>query len=545
MTILAFLLALLPAKAGVPLSQFGTQLQARVADSPGTGIIVGILDHGHLTIYKAGSAGDGRAIDEHTLFEIGSVTKTFTATMLAQMALQHRVSLDDPVAKYLPASVHVPSKDGKTITLLNLAEQRSGLPRLPSNFDPPYPDDPYESYGTEKLYAFLNSYVLPRDPGSKWEYSNLGFGLLGQALANHDGRSYEEMLRARILEPLRMSETAIALNAYQQSKFAVGHDGDGNAVHPWDFEALAGAGAIRSSLYDMLKYLRCNMGEGPLASVCLFAQQPRAAMPGGRIGLAWWTSAPQQIVNHGGDTAGYHTMIAISADHSRGVVVLTNGGDSSVEGVGLHALDPDLPMPKYDVAHVAPAQLDAYTGYYVDKDAPQIGFTVKHEGVKLMVQITGQQFARIYPSADKDEFFYHVVAARIDFQRDASGKVVALTLFQNSAEVLAFKPGTDTAAVKPIATPTPAPSIELGEAVLDDYVGTYNAMAGTFTVTRTGEQLMVQLTGQPSYPVFASAKDHFYYKVVDAQIEFIRDQSGKVTSLVLHQNGMDMPATKQ
>ena len=545
MTILALLFALLPAKPAASLSEFGAQLQARVADSPGTGIIVGVLDRGHLTIYKAGTAGDGRAIDEHTLFEIGSVTKTFTATMLAQMMLQHRVSLDDPVAKYLPANVHVPSKDGKMITLLNLAEQRSGLPRLPTNMNPPYPDDPYESYGTDKLYAFLNSYSLLRDPGSKWEYSNLGFGLLGQALANRDGKSYEEMLRARILEPLRMSETAIALNAYQQSKFAVGHDGDGNAVHPWDFEALAGAGAIRSSLYDMLKYLRCNMGEGPLATVCLFAQQPRAAMPGGQIGLAWWTSAPQQIVNHGGDTAGYHAMIAISADHSRGVVVLTNGGDSGVEAVGLHALDPNLPMPKYDVAHVAPTQLDAYTGYYADKDAPQIGFTVKHEGVKLMVQITGQQFARVYPSTNKDEFFYHVVVARIDFQRDASGKVVALTLVQNGAEVLAFKPGTDAAAVKPIATPTPLPSIDLGEAALDDYVGTYNAMAGTFTVTRTGDQLMVQLTGQPSFPVFASAKDHFYYKVVDAQVEFIRDQNGKVTSLVLHQNGMDMPATKQ
>jgi hypothetical protein len=225
--------------------------------------------------------------------------------------------------------------------------------------------------------------------------------------------------------------------------------------------------------------------------------------------------------------------------------VLTNGGDSGVEGVGLHALDPELPMRKYDVAHVAPAQLDAYTGYYADKDAPQIGFTVKRDGVKLMAQITGQQFARVYPSTTKDEFFYHVVAARLDFQRDTSGKVVALTLFQNGAQVLALKPGTDAAAVKPIAGPTAAPSVDLGEAALDDYVGTYNAMAGTFTVTRTGDQLMVQLTGQPSFPVYASAKDHFYYKAVDAQIDFVRDQSGKVTSLVLHQNGMDMPATKQ
>ncbi len=118
-------------------------LDRRVAGAPGTGIVVGIVDHGRQQVFAAGSAGNGRPADEHTLYEIGSVTKTFTATALAAMVLAGRVRLNDPIAEYLPSGVRAPGKDGKPITLLDLAEQRSGLPRLPSNMQDVYGDDPY------------------------------------------------------------------------------------------------------------------------------------------------------------------------------------------------------------------------------------------------------------------------------------------------------------------------------------------------------------------------------------------------------------------
>jgi D-alanyl-D-alanine-carboxypeptidase/D-alanyl-D-alanine-endopeptidase len=130
------------AAASMPAPTLQAAIDARVA-APGTAIAVGVIDHGKVETYFAGTTGNDRPLDEHTLFEIGSVTKTFTATLLASMVLAHQVKLDDPAAAYLPKSVHVPGRDGLSITLLGLAEQRSGLPRLPSNMDDVAGTDPY------------------------------------------------------------------------------------------------------------------------------------------------------------------------------------------------------------------------------------------------------------------------------------------------------------------------------------------------------------------------------------------------------------------
>src|SRR5208283_4407870 len=122
---------------------------------------------------------DKRALDGDTVFEIGSITKVFTALLLADMAQRGEVALTDPVSKYLPKGVKMPGRNGHAIMLQDLATHTSGLPRLPSNMKPKDFMNPYADYTPELLYQFLSSYELPRDPGSKWEYSNLGAGLLG------------------------------------------------------------------------------------------------------------------------------------------------------------------------------------------------------------------------------------------------------------------------------------------------------------------------------------------------------------------------------
>src|SRR5579863_6543590 len=174
-------------------------LDARAAAAPGTGIAVGIIDRGLQRVYVAGSAGNGRAVDARTLFEIGSVTKTFTATTLAAMVLRKEVRLGDPISDFLPPSVRAPSKDDKPITLLELAEQRSGLPRLPSNMDDVAGDDPYADYTVADMYAFLSDFSLNREPGEKYEYSNYGIGLLGQLLANRAKLPYSTLVRDTVL----------------------------------------------------------------------------------------------------------------------------------------------------------------------------------------------------------------------------------------------------------------------------------------------------------------------------------------------------------
>ncbi len=515
-------------------------LEARVAGKPGVGIIVGVLDGTTRSVYKAGSTGTGAPLDERTEFEVGSVTKTFTATALASLVLTRTVELDDPVAKYLPASVHVPSRDGKQITLLNLATQHSGLPRIPSNLSGT-DADPYARYTTQDLYAFLSSYQLPRDPGATFEYSNLGVGLLGVALANAAHTTYPALLASRVLAPLGMRETAAGVTPAMRARLAAPHAMEGDPAPNWTFDALAGAGAVVSDLDDMLAYLRCNMGQGALAAACTFAQQPRDEFPGGRIGLVWWTDDANHIIHHGGDTQGYHAAVAIAPDRSRGVVVLTNGG-GPVEDIAFHALDASIPVTAPEPPEQNdPIVLETYVGTYVAADGTAYVFT-RREG-QLYAKLGDQETARVY-AAGKDAFEYHVVNARVQFTHDTAAKVNAVVLRQDGRTLVFVKPGMTPPSTIP--EPSYPPVVVLDAATLTEYAGTYAAPnALQFVVRRAAGGIEVQLTGQPFYPVFASAKDRFYYKVVPAQIEFQRDTAGHVHGLVLHQSGITVTATKQ
>ncbi|TFG74278.1 MAG: class A beta-lactamase-related serine hydrolase, partial [Chrysiogenales bacterium] len=204
--------SVLPMASTVDPQEIRQVLKDAVDNRHTVGIVVGIINKDGKTIYSYGkTAADGRAVDGDTVFEIGSVTKTFTATLLADMVQRGLLSLDDPVAKYLPKGVTMPSRGGKQITLLDLATQRSGLPRMPTNFNPADPDNPFADYTAKKLFEFLAGYTLPRDIGASYEYSNLGVGLLGEALARRAGKSYEALLTERIFRPLGMNSSGIVL----------------------------------------------------------------------------------------------------------------------------------------------------------------------------------------------------------------------------------------------------------------------------------------------------------------------------------------------
>src|SRR5437762_3782146 len=215
-------------------SALNATLQSRVRTPPGIGIVVATLEKGKpRRIFSAGSSGSATPLDGNTVFEIGSITKTFTSALLADMVERGEVKLDDPVSKFLPATVRVPSRGGKQITLLDLATQSSGLPRLPNNLSPKNILNPYADYSVQQLYDFLSHYELTRDIGSQFEYSNLGGGLLGHALSLRAGKSYEALVIERILEPLGMHDTRITLTPEMREHFAVGHSANGTVMPPW------------------------------------------------------------------------------------------------------------------------------------------------------------------------------------------------------------------------------------------------------------------------------------------------------------------------
>jgi CubicO group peptidase (beta-lactamase class C family) len=217
--------------------------------------------------------------------------------------------LDQPVAGLLP-DFQIPARNGKQITLGELAMQNSGLPRMPTNFHPAHMDDPYADYSLDQLKAFLATYSLPRDPGAAYEYSNLGAALLGYALGRHAGGGYDKLVREQIFIPLGMTNSALAIGPDMKSRLAQGHDAAGKPVSSWNLKLFAGAGGIRSTGSDMLRYLQANMELTPLPlhAAMQLAQTARTAGPGAenKIGLIWMTQhGPDgDVIWHNGMTGG-------------------------------------------------------------------------------------------------------------------------------------------------------------------------------------------------------------------------------------------------
>lgn len=412
------------------------------------GIVVGLLDaDGTRRVLAAGRAdNDGVTLDGNTVFEIGSITKTFTNALLADMIRRGEVTLDEPVQKLLPTTVKVPTRNGQQITLLDLATASSGLPSLPNNFAPKDRGNPYADYTVQQMYDFLSGYTLTRDIGSKYEYSNLGMGLLGHALALRLGKSYFDALHERVLAPLGMNDTEIELSPALKSRLALGHNPAGQVVPNWDLPTLAGAGALRSTVNDMLKYLAANLDSTskPLGSTLAMTHGTRrpTTSPQMTIGLAWHIlKAPGggTIVWHNGGTGGYRSFMGFDLAKRAGVVVLTNSAIGA-DDVGFHLIDSLFPLSKppaqpKEVA-IDPAVLPPYAGVY--QLAPTFSLTVTVNDGALWVEPTGQSKIRVFPSSER-EFFVKGQDVRVTFVKGDDGQVTGLVLHQAGGDAPAKK----------------------------------------------------------------------------------------------------------
>ncbi len=330
----------------VLVSRIDTQQQS-------VGIVVGVVEPRGRRVVAYGHVekSDPRPLDGDTIFEIGSATKVFTSLLLADMVQRGEVALDDPVAKYLPSTVTMPQRNGRAITLVDLATHTSGLPRMPTNFAPKDPANPYADYSVAQLYQFLSAYQLTRDIGSQYEYSNLGGGLLGHVLARRAGMDYESLVRARITGPLGMTDTQITLTPEMKTRLAAGHNAAMETVANWDLPTLAGAGALRSTANDLLTFLAANLGDttsplAPAMAAMLTVRRP-TGQPGLEVALGWhiFTTDGREIVWHNGGTGGYRSFMGFDAKTRTGVVVLSNASTAAgVDDIGRHLLDPGVPL---------------------------------------------------------------------------------------------------------------------------------------------------------------------------------------------------------
>jgi CubicO group peptidase (beta-lactamase class C family) len=317
-----------------------------LAPATGAGVTIGVVQHGERKIFSYGTA------KTDSIFEIGSISKTFTGLILAQMVQQGKVKFDEPVRELLPPGT-VAKPTGAEITLLDLATQHSGLPRMPDNFAPADKDNPYADYRSANLYAFLKKQGVAKPAKPEFLYSNLGVGLLGQALSDRAGIAYPLLLKQEVTTPLNLKDTVVTLSAEQESRFISGHDGEHKPAHAWDLDALAGAGAIRSTANDMLTYLEAQLhpdkvnASGPegatLAAALDATHELRAeSVPGMQIGLAWLYVNDSGTYWHNGATGGYSAYAFFNPKEDYAAVVLLNTSigekGSYADRIGEHIL---------------------------------------------------------------------------------------------------------------------------------------------------------------------------------------------------------------
>ena len=404
----------------------------------GTAIVVGVSSPQgrQLVSYGTLSVQDRRKVDGTTVFEIASLTKVFTALVLADMAARKQVALEAPVSTCLPSGVTVPKHGDRQITFLDLATHTSGLPLRPNNLASQTALNKYAGYTVEQLYQGLAAFKLPRDPGLEFEYSNWGFGLLGNALAHCAGKTYAALLGERVTGPLGMRDTMFVPSGALRSRLAAPYDRKLQPVPNETTGALDAAGGLLSTVDDLLKFVELFLGRGPQPLVAAGATMLEPRRPGDdpdtRMALGWrvTTARGVQTMWSSGRADGYRAFMAFDPRARVAVVALTNAATNvGVDDIGRHVLDPRTALIKLHTRIAVPADvLERYVGIYKFEDG--VVMTVGLDEDHLVVQMTGQGPSHIFASAPR-EFFPEDIEAQFIFAASGTAPAQSLVLNQD------------------------------------------------------------------------------------------------------------------
>jgi CubicO group peptidase (beta-lactamase class C family) len=411
-------------------------LRTRLTEQ-GVGLVAVQVQDERVEITAQGLArqGDGAALRDDALFEIGSITKTFTALLLADAVVRGQLALTDAVQDALPPGTPLVDAAGDAIRWIDLATHRSGLPRLPANMAPATPADPYNEYREAELLAFLKGFKPVVARGTRFEYSNLGFGLMGYALGRAARSSYPQLLASRVLQPLGMTDAYLALPGQRFDRLVGGHDVHRLPVAHWHLDVLAGAGALVMSGAALARYAQAAIGvvDSPLREAFALAEREHA---GGQsainpIGLAWnlATLNGRRVLNHDGGTAGFSSSLWLDPTRRRATAVLANAA-VEVNDLALHLLDDSVPAKDFSTTRqptiaLSPEQLAPLAGVYALR--PELKLTLSVRGDQLWAQASRQGAFPLFASAPR-RFFAKLTPLQIEFDEGATP--AALTLLQ-------------------------------------------------------------------------------------------------------------------
>lgn len=330
-------------------------IKQEVANKRSKSIVVGIIDKNGRQIYSEGVLSDKNPVlpDGNTVYEIGSITKVFTSLLLADMSLKHEVNLNDPISKYLPKNVKSPTRNGREITLSNLSTHRSTFPRFPYNVDPKNLDQPYADYNAKRLYEYVSDFKPSFDIDSKWQYSNVAYGVLGEILTSvAHKKNYETFVEDVICTPLKMKSTVITFTPEIKKRAAIGHSEYGEPVDFIELGAIEAGGGFRSTANDMLTFAATNLGfitsDIYPAMELTHLQQAKKDGNRGYVTLGWtlYNDDGKNIIFKDGGTPGYRTFLGIDKKNGFAVVVLSNS-NNGVTDIGNHIIDSSSKITPY------------------------------------------------------------------------------------------------------------------------------------------------------------------------------------------------------
>jgi len=417
------------------------QLAGYLIDEVGVvGLVIGTVAEGESEVRGYGRvAKDGDAVpDGRTVYEIGSITKTFTGILLARAVEEGEVDLAAQAREYLPEEAVLPTWEDEQVQLVHLATHTSGFPRMPVDIQPVDPRNPYADYDVSHLHASLARTLLAERPGAVYAYSNLGVGLLGHILERASGDEFERLVRARITAPLGMSDTAVVLGEDLRPRLAPGYRPGGRPQKNWDFDVLAAAGALRSTADDMLIYARANL-RPDATSIATSLRDSHALhhrfAGGGGVGLGWHWTNDGRILWHNGETAGYKCILLLHPRDELAVVVLANTPSDRIDSLGHRVLallrGEEVAGFARETIELDPAIIERYVGEY--RFNIKVSTRITRDDLGLKAQVAGQGSRRLHPRSET-RFFLREVDAEVEFLIADDGSVSALVLHRGGVE---------------------------------------------------------------------------------------------------------------
>jgi CubicO group peptidase (beta-lactamase class C family) len=320
---------------------------------PAFGLVIGVIDNGTTYEYAYGrlSKENNTKPNQHTIFQIGSISKVFTSTILMGMVQDSIVQLNDKITNFLPDSLAQQNTWLQNITLAQLATHTSGLPKIPYNISMTITDkeNPYSNYQIEDLYHFLGNYepiiVKKKKKNTAFSYSNLGMGLLGHLLENAAKTSFDSLLNDYIITPLQLQNTCVFLSEEQQNNLAIGHYFSGRTIKELTYKTLYSSEGLYSSLSDMISFVQANLLTDEKDNIFRLTHTPLydTQMRFVKMAYGWFVISKGRkntptVITHSGRTGGYSNYVAFDKEKQIGVVVMSNSAHR-IDEIGIEVFE--------------------------------------------------------------------------------------------------------------------------------------------------------------------------------------------------------------